>query len=202
MALFVSNLASAGVQVIVFALLPLAWWLIFHRQKVGVFQWLGLKGVPRDKVRDCVRWSVAVMVLSAPLPILIFRVLRGVPSATSQFAGLGLGALPGALVFAFLQTGLSEEILFRGFLLKRLAVRFGFGAGNMVQSVIFGAIHGLGFFTSVGWFWALLITLFTGISAWFMGYINEKKADGSIMPSWIMHGVSKVLSSLMSMVFF
>jgi len=120
------------------------------------------------------------MVLSAPLPILIFRVLRGVPSATSQFAGLGLGALPGALVFAFLQTGLSEEILFRGFLLKRLAVRFGFGAGNMVQSVIFGAIHGLGFFTSVGWFWALLITLFTGISAWFMGYINEKKADGSI----------------------
>lgn len=32
-----------------------------------------------------------------------------------------------------------------------------------------------------------------------MGYLNEKKAGGSILPSWIIHGLSNLFSSVISM---
>ena len=41
-----------------------------------------------------------------------------------------------------IQTGLSEEILFRGFLGKRLIAKFGFAVGNVVQGLLFGTLHG------------------------------------------------------------
>ena len=31
---------------------------------------------------------------------------------------------------------------------------------------------------------AVFIIFFTSATAWFMGYVNEKKANGSIIPSW------------------
>ena len=68
--------------------------------------------------------------------------------------------------------------------------------GNAVQAVIFGLMHGIMFFSMVGVMKAVLITLFTGIIAWLMGFANEKRADGSILPSWCIHSISNIFSGL------
>lgn len=43
---------------------------------------------------------------------------------------------------------------------------------------------------------AVLIILFTGVIGWIMGYINEKKADGSILPGWMIHALSNIFSGI------
>jgi membrane protease YdiL (CAAX protease family) len=124
--------------------------------------------------------------------------VSGVETATSDFADKGFAALPAILVYAAFNTGLPEEIVFRGFLLKRFASRFGAHAGNIMQSVLFGLIHGVLFISSVGIPKALLIILFTGGIGWLMGYINEKKAGGSIIPSWCIHTAANIFSGICS----
>lgn len=116
--------------------------------------------------------------------------------ATSDFKGLGVGAIPAILVYAVFNTSLPEEILFRGFLLKRISNKFGFVSANIIQSILFGLMHGVMFFKYVAVLKALLIIVFTMVIAWFMGYINEKKSNGSIIPGWIIHAVSNIFSGL------
>ena len=44
-----------------------------------------------------------------------------------------------------------------------------------------------------------IIILLTGIVAYAMGYVNEKKANGSILPSWIIHALSNIFASIIAM---
>ena len=44
----------------------------------------------------------------------------------------------------------------------------------------------------------MLIAVITGAVAYSMGYINEKYADGSIIPGWIIHALSNVFSGICS----
>ncbi len=132
------------------------------------------------------------MLLSIP----VLYLLGDVETAYSDFKGLGVGAIPAILIYAIFNTALPEEILFRGFLLKRIAERFGFVTGNIVQAVLFGVLHGALFFSMVGFVKTILIILFTGMIAWLMGYINEKKAVGSILQSWCIHASANIFSGL------
>ncbi|WP_455618342.1 hypothetical protein [Eisenbergiella sp.] len=54
------------------------------------------------------------------------------------------------------------------------------------------------FVSEAGYLKAILLTAFTAAIAWTMGYINEKKADGSIYPSWLIHGATNILSGIFS----
>lgn len=59
--------------------------------------------------------------------------------------GRGPESNTGSFLYAFLRTALSEEILFRGFVLKAIKNKAGFYAGNTVQALIFGLLHGIPF---------------------------------------------------------
>ena len=141
-------------------------------------------------------WILGISSAFVLISVFMLYMLRNVESATSDFNGLGMKALPAIIIYAILNTALPEEIVFRGFLLKRISNRFGFAVGNAVQAVIFGLMHGIMFFSMVGVMKAVLITLFTGIIAWLMGFANEKRADGSILPSWCIHSISNIFSGL------
>lgn len=199
MELFSSKLLSSLVQIISFSALPFVWWLVAARKKQNFFSWIGLKGLPPGHKKQCCLTSLAVAAGFILLSVGILRMVRGVETATSDFAGKGVGVLPAALVYAFFNTALPEEILFRGFLLKRLSAKFGFGAANLVQGCLFGLLHGAMFFSTVGAVQALIVVLFTGGIGWSMGYVNEKKADGSILPSWMIHGAANLFSSAVAM---
>ncbi len=60
-------------------------------------------------------------------------------------------------------------------------------------------MHGIMFFSTVGIFWAFIITVITEISGYLMGYINERYSDGSIISSWMLHGTVNTLASIISM---
>lgn len=106
-------------------------------------------------------------------------------------------ALPSILVFAIIQTGLSEEIFFRGFLGKRFINRFGFNVGNTIQAFLFGFIHGIPFGVITGnGVVMVLMSLLPASIGWIQGWMNEKYASGSIIPSWTTHAVMNILSAL------
>lgn len=70
---------------------------------------------------------------------------------------------------------------------------------NGIQSILFGLLHGIMFFRFIGIMKSILIILFTGMVAYAMGYVNEKKANGSIFPSWFIHALSNLFASLVAM---
>lgn len=198
MELFAQKLLSSMVQIVLFALIPFVWWAITARKKSGFFQWIGFKRISSPKENKTALWIAGTTVVFLAVSVFILYTVRNIETATSEFSGLGVKALPAILVYAVLNTSLPEELLFRGFLLKRLSRRFGFFIGNAVQSLLFGLLHGMMFLVLAGIPKTILIIIFTGGIAWCMGYVNEKKADGSILPSWCIHAASNIFSGACS----
>ena len=192
----ISMLTGSIIQVAIFAFIPFIWWLITARKKMNFFKWIGLKKIDNAKDNKTALWTVVVAALFLVLSVFILSSLKGVEMATSEFAGLGVKAIPTVLIYAICKTALAEEIVFRGFLLKRIANRFGFAAGNLIQAVIFGVMHGIMFFSVTSPVKAALITVFTGAIGWAMGFINEKKAGGSLIPGWTIHACANIFSGL------
>lgn len=199
MQMFLNELGSSVLQLMVFSLIPFIWWLCTARKKEGFFAWLGLK-----KPSGTPAWKLLLMIIATAAAFLLVTgvlspyLVGDTETAVSQFDGKGAAAIPTVLVYAVLHTALSEEILFRGFLLKRIAAKFGFMAGNIIQSLLFGLLHGALFFSSVGPVPAVVITLLTGAVAFVMGWINEKKAGGSILPSWCVHAIANIVTGLIA----
>lgn len=194
MTLFLSKIVSSILQIVLFSVIPFIWWFITARKHEKFSAWVGLKRIDGGKktFAAIIMLSVA-FILSGAISLYL---IRGVETATSEFVGLGVTALPTILVYAFFNTALPEELLFRGFLLKRLANKFGFNIANLIQAFLFGLVHGVIFFSLVGVAKAIFIIVFTGTIAWFMGYINEKSSNGSIIPSWIIHATSNTFSAI------
>lgn len=108
-----------------------------------------------------------------------------------QIAALPVGVmLLAAPIYAFVTTGFSEELLFRGVLAKRLIDWLGYGPGNGLQALLFGLLHvvlvRVGAPAS-GVLTYLLIGGFVTTMAWVAGWAMEKRGDGSILFPWMMH---------------
>ncbi len=200
MQLFINLLISSILQFIVINLIPFIWWL-FSAKKKGIkyFEWIGLKAVANDTRSTTIVSILIGLICFGTLSIVILFITKDIETATSQFDGLGIAGLAPAILYAFVQTSLTEEIFFRGFLLKRIKKKFGLTIANLIQSVLFGLMHGVMLFSLTSILTTVLITLFTAIIAFYMGYINERKADGSIIPSWGIHGFANILSSVIAL---
>ena len=197
MSLFIQTLIEAILQVVVLSIIPIVWWLITSRKEKSFWNWIGFKKFSLKENRTLI-WIVGVSIAFLPLSLFTIYILRNVETATSDFSGLGIAALPAILIYAIFKTALSEEIVFRGFLLKRVSGRFGFHVGNVVQSILFGLMHGVMFFSVTSVINAIIITLVTGGIGWCIGYVNEKKAEGSILPSWCIHAIANIVSGICS----
>ncbi|MBQ6944177.1 MAG: CPBP family intramembrane metalloprotease [Ruminococcus sp.] len=194
MNLFISKVVSSIVQIILFAIIPFIWWLATARKQQKFVEWIGLKKIEGGKktLTAIIIVSIAFLFSGA----ITLYAIKGIETAASEFTGLGIMAIPAIVVYAAFNTAFPEELLFRGFLLKRLANKFGFNIANIIQALLFGVLHGAMFFLLVGVVKAILIIIFTGVIAWFMGYINEKYSNGSIIPSWIIHTISNLFSGI------
>ena len=196
MNLFVSKVMSSVLQIILFMIVPFIWWLVTARKKQKFMEWIGLKKIEGGTKTLMATLLVAVAFLFAG--VLTLYAIGNVKTATSEFAGLGGVAIPAIIIYAAFNTAFPEELLIRGFLLKRLENKLGFNIANAIQALLFGLLHGAMFFSLVGVIKAILIIAFTGVIAWFMGYINEKYSNGSIIPSWIIHTISNLFSGICS----
>lgn len=194
-----NDIINAIIQFLLFALIPFIWWFISARKQSSFLNWIGIKPIRCDNKSKMVKIIFLTLFFFCLLSFGILYFLKDVSTATSKFYGLGVKGILPAIIYSFIKTSLSEEILFRGFILKRLKNKFGFNIANAIQSTLFGLLHGVMFFTIVNALLAFFIVLFTGAIAWVMGYINEEEADGSILPSWIIHGLSNIFSSIISL---
>lgn len=195
----VSLFISSILQVVAFSLIPFIWWFFTARKDTRFFRWLGLtKPITTRPLQLWLLCLIATLLFLAPsFFLLIFVDIENL--ATSQFAGIGVAAFLPALIYSFIQTGLSEEIFFRGFLAKRLIGKIGFFYGNIVQGFIFGAMHGVLFMFITNTSTTVVIVLFTSAIGYLLGWINEKKAGGSILPSWLLHSVANFIISCLAM---
>jgi membrane protease YdiL (CAAX protease family) len=200
--MFVNEFIGALVQLLLFSLIPFIFWLIFGRKKENFFKWIGLKKIKHQGkpwVTLCAIVAATGLYIGITTAVLGF-LPEGVTTAGSDFAGKGFIAFPAVLAYGFIRTGLSEEVVFRGFLLKRFAEKFGFVAGNTIQAVLFGLMHGVPFGLATHNIpVAIVMTLLPGAFGWFQGWMNEKRCGGSIVPSWLLHGTINVIVAALSL---
>ena len=174
------------------------------RKNSPFFTWVGLKKAKWRLTKNELLALVSVLALFL-LAVSITSYLlgnineslpEGVSMKTPIFSDLGVQAIPGILVYALFNTSLLEEIFFRGFLLKRFSKDVDFEVRNTIQALLFGFMHSIALFSIGQLVLAALVTISTGLIAFLFGYITEKKFDGSILPSWGIHGLANIIASL------
>ena len=197
MGLVLSELAGFVLQLGVFLLLPVAWYRVTCGRFRGFWRWLGLH---RPAARGVVGALVALALLLLLQALLIVQTpsLRELllspdtPSGRLHQLGFSASAVGVLLISALLKTGFTEEVLFRGFVAKRLVARLGLPWGNALQALLFAGIH------------VPLLALLPAASrdagvipfvlvnplvlALLAGWLNERHGGGSIVPGWLLHG--------------
>lgn len=196
MTLFMSKLVNGILELIIVSFIPFMTWLIWRRKKVGFFDWIGLKKVQTKNISQLLQIILGMALVFLLFSVVLFSWFDPSKTATADFAGKGIGALPAILAYAILGTALPEEIFFRGFLLKRLQGKLGFLGTNLIQSLLFGLIHELMFIQLIGFLKAVMIFAFISLIAFVFGAINEKKAGGSILPSVFIHAFANTAAGL------
>ena len=206
MELLVSSLLTMVANLIVFSAVPFVWWALRHRREVSFFRWLGFI---RPRLQSpwwvlvlfaCVYYFFYSFDYTSLLPAQTMETLASSDSVSANaFAGLGAAAILPALIQNFIANGVAEEILFRGFLCKRLCGKLGRMPGIVLQAVLFGLMHNVLFLVAgvpVGGLYHALMFGFTAVGALLLGLLNEKIFNGSLWPSILLHGAGNFLTSM------
>jgi len=194
--MLIQLLINTTVQLVLFSSIPLIWWFVTARKSECFLTWIGLtKPKCENTIKTLIIIALTFLLLLCPVFYLIFSFEDKSVLATTGFAGLGVSGIVPVILYAVFQTGLSEEILFRGFLNKRLSAKFGFIAGNIIQAVLFGVLHGILLINGVSIPLIVSIVIFTAAVGWLMGFINEKYGSGSIVPSWAIHSAANIVTA-------
>lgn len=195
-----NSLISAILQVMLFSMIPFIWWLCTARKKQPFLTWIGLqKPIIVHKGRYAMYIVLSIFTMLIPSFALVFFYIDRSLLAANQFAGLGAAAVIPALFYAIIQTGLSEELLFRGFLLKRLMKIFDFQVANLLQSIVFGCVHGAMLWSVLTLHVILLVVLTTALAGYVMGWVSERIAGGSIVTSWSIHSIVNFIAACLYM---
>ncbi len=195
--MFINALLNGVIQVIIFALIPFVWWLITARKKQSFFAYLGLKKFHVNDAKKYVLVLCGIVVFSFVLGQIAIALRGDMEAADSAYKGMGWIAVPSILVYSVIQTALSEEILFRGFLLKRLKGVCGFWIANLLQASIFGVIHLFMVWGKTTLLAGIVIVVYPIVIALLLGYLDEKLSDGSILPSTLVHGVLNTVENVL-----
>lgn len=193
------------IQLVLLAGIPWLVYVIRYRKLRGFLEWIGLKAAPAKVLALAVGLALVLAAIKLPFAWGVLHApgtVSGELLAFQQEHGWTAGLIATLLLTAWLNPALTEEIFFRGFLANRLVSWLGFGTGNVVQALIFGAIHLPILFVVPRDFvpQGAVLVLGATISGWIMGYLNCRMADGSILPSWCMHGLGNTLAYALPLV--
>ena len=145
--LIVDSATTAVIQFIILAGLPFLGYFIYQRRQYyrsfsDTLKRAGLQRCPGRYLASSIAFAVVGVIIGVswpPPPEPLTR--RG--SMYREFAGLGLTmrAIVAAILYGAVQTGLTEEILFRGLIAGRLSRRLPIAWANFWQAVIFFLPH-------------------------------------------------------------
>jgi len=198
---FINEFISALLQVLAFTLLPFLVFLFRKDKSVSFSEYIGFYKPPSLAVFYSVFTSFIFLATGIGLVFIdegFKQIVLSPLSVTGKIRAMGFTAVSVSILIliAVIKTSLSEEILFRGFIAKQLIAKLGFAFGNVLQALIFGAVHLLLVWrlidpTPLG---LILITFFSTLGGWTIGYIKIKFGQGSIIPGWIAHGLGNLIS--------
>jgi membrane protease YdiL (CAAX protease family) len=147
-------------------------------------------------------WALAFSVVGVFASILVWRLipselLDGGNLAQQRFVGrpLTVASVGSALVFGFLETGLGEELFFRGLIAGWLGRRMNLWSANAIQAVIFTLPHLLILTADLRlWPIAVFVPFVAGLA---QGWL--RLASGSTVPGWLTHGIGNIVSAIVVM---
>ncbi len=202
----VGGFVQAGVALLLASLLyvgSVGWRRARGQRSETWSRWTGLHLPPRPA--DGIFFFVSFFLIGAGFALLTrflvpdyLEMARQTPQ--HRIAELSwFGFAMAAPVYAFITTGFSEELLFRGVLAKRLMAWLGTGSGNVVQAMLFGLLHAylvrIGAPESGAVTYVLLGGFVTAM-AWVAGWAMEERGNGSIFLPWLMHGGANLATTL------
>ena len=118
--------------------------------------------------------------------------------AANQFAGLEL--LPS---FQHFSTLLFKQVYQRSYyfaaFIKEIDEDFDFQVANLLQSIVFGCVHGAMLWSVLPLHVILLVVLTTALAGYVMGWVNERIAGGSIVTSWSIHSIVNFIAACLYM---
>jgi len=199
--MIIYELISAVLQVLLFGLIPFVVFLITKRNIRGFLKYIGIL----KPVRKTIFWSVVVSIIvlinGILMPFLFPEILelmtkKGTVAGNLKLMGLSGNTLAILAITALIKTSLSEEILFRGFIAKRLIDWLGFNTGNIIQALIFGLMHITLILLIIepNYPFLIFVFIFSGLAGYILGFIKERVGNGSIIPGWIAHGLANLIS--------
>ncbi len=207
MELIISSITTMIVNLIVFSLIPVVWWFFRHRKEEGFFKWIGFYR-PELKSKWWVLFVFAILYYffynfdftQFVDPKTLEYIENSSSVSANAFAGIGAAVILPALIENFIANGVAEEILYRGFLCKRLCKKIGVVKGIILQAALFGLMHNILYLLAgldVGLWYHTLTFIFTGTGALLLGWLNEKIFNGSIIPSILLHGAGNFIVSML-----
>ena len=194
----VEGLINTVIQVGVVLIVCLVAWLIFGRRKAPFRTWVGLTGAPPLLLAACLAAGAAAAWLLLQAPGV--APLAGGPGtviAASTPDGVTAGAIVVLAVSAVFKTAFAEELFFRGLIGKRLYGAMGFWPGNLAQALLFGAVHlPLLLLPEAPRQTVLMMIGFATVMAVVSGWLNERRAGGSILPGFALHAAGNLTTYL------
>lgn len=208
-----SLLSSIKLTVVILAVcsaIPLIWWLLNHRKTTPFFQWIGLIEPHLEQ-----KWWILMAVLTSYFFLNAFDLSKLLsPEALEYFPYTRSRNIAEAVrridpmkilchyIMNFFGAAAGSEILFRGFLCKRLCCVLGTARGVWAQAILSAIISFSIFLILDGvspvqlgiWYCAAGLS-FNTARGLLLGYLNEKVFNRSILPSM---GVAAVNSFLLS----
>lgn len=205
--LILSSFSTIISNIIVFLIIPLFWWLIKYRKDISFFKWIGLI---KPKLKGKL-WMIIIFIIAYGFFYLFnFNIFADDKSlevmqtseaiSANAYAGLGVAAIIPSLLKTFIANGFCEEVLFRGFICKRLCNKFGKIVGLIIQGILFGLLHNVLYIlggVAISMQYHIVVFVFTGMAGFLLGVLNEKIYNGSIIPSILWHGLGNFISNLM-----
>ena len=193
-------------NMILFLIIPFVWWIIKWRKKISFFKWVGiikLKLVSNWKwiivfiIAHCFFYLFDIIIFMNDKDLEVLQVDENVSS--NIYAGLGLVAVIPALLKTFIANGFCEEVLFRGFISKRLINKFGKISGIIIQGILFGFMHNVIYMlvgVEISLQYHIVLFIFTGMGGLLLGILDEKIYNGSIISSIVLHGLGNFITNL------
>lgn len=199
-----NQITSAILQLLVFAGIPFIWYIVTHKKTHGFLNWLGIKSAPRPPLKIFLGILLGFFI-AVFLPYMwLYKSgnlnYQGFTIDAFREGGWSLQTITVILIWAIIQTSLSEEILFRGFLCKRLCNRIGEKSGNLIQALIFGCVH-IAALPDKNIPSVIIVILLTGGIGYALGWLSLKKACGSILYGWAIHATVNILSPILVFTF-
>lgn len=193
MKLVMNEAVNMVINILLFSLIP---WIIYvcrNRTYKGFFYSIGLF-ITKVNVKKIGCIYVIMYFISFGSLLVLTKIDRSMVMQSVNVRENGLQWNIMYLLFFGIKTGVSEEILCRGFIGRKLIDKLGFDKGNFTQAFLFGIFHIINL-SQLG----ILRTIHRILNAFLvglvLGYVMEKEAKKSIIPGIVAHASYNIVSS-------